>query len=397
MIAQRARAPHVLARALLTALALVVLAPAALVVAAGFLPDEPAIGRFGVFLNASLLLVLALAVLATVLSGLAVALGGRRVTLVLLAGCLLVSAGALVVAYRFASVAAEHGAQIDWLASVRARDPAPAADAHLTYATVDGAPLRAAVWRPRTGEPAPSAGRAALMFVHGGAFVGGGLGERPALFASLAEAGWVVLDVEYRLSPPVRWDQAPGDVLCALAWVPSIAAELEIDPTRVVLMGESAGGSLALLAGYAAGTDRLDPSCPELGPPVIPAGVIAIAPAADLAGIWEDATLVAAERRFPEAYVGGTPDEFPDRYELASPFRLIRADLPPTLLLAGENDHLVRLRRVTSIADRLSAAGADVRLLIVPFVDHGFDGDPNGFGGQLEERVVADFIRRITG
>jgi acetyl esterase/lipase len=76
---------------------------------------------------------------------------------------------------------------------------------------------------------------------------------------------------------------------------------------------------------------------------------------------------------------------------------LIRADLPPTLLVAAENDHLVRLERVTTIADRLSAAGANVRLLIIPFVEHGFDGAPNGFGGQLEMRVVADFVRSVAG
>ena len=82
---------------------------------------------------------------------------------------------------------------------------------------------------------------------------------------------------------------------------------------------------------------------------------------------------------------------------MASPFRLIRPGLPPTLLIARENDHLVLRPRVTGIADALDAAGDDVRMLIVPFADHGFDGQPNGFGAQMEESIVPAFVAEVTG
>lgn len=95
--------------------------------------------------------------------------------------------------------------------------------------------------------------------------------------------------------------------------------------------------------------------------------------------------------------MGGTPSELPDRYTMASPFRLIRAGLPPTLLITGETDHLVLRPRVTSILDALKSAGSEVRLLIVPFAEHGFDGLPNAFGAQVEESIVPAFVSEVAG
>jgi len=151
------------------------------------------------------------------------------------------------------------------------------------------------------------------------------------------------------------------------------------------------------VAGYAAGTDAIASSCPNQGEPVVPAGVLAIAPTADLAGIWEDATIYDGPgRRFPEAYIGGPPTQYPDRYAAASPFRLLRPDLPPTLILTGEIDRLVLVRRSIELADRIRAAGASVELLVAPFAGHGFDGEPNSFGNQLAEGLVPDFVFRVT-
>jgi dipeptidyl aminopeptidase/acylaminoacyl peptidase len=120
--------------------------------------------------------------------------------------------------------------------------------------------------------------------------------------------------------------------------------------------------------------------------------VVGISPAADLEGIWADGTLEIGGRPFPETYVGGPPSEFPDHYEAASPFRYAGPDAPPTLIVAGTIDHLVRPARVISLAERLAAAGVDVRLLMIPYADHGFDGHPNGIGTQVLESVIPAFL-----
>ena len=386
----------VLLRGLLTAISVVILIPVGIVVLGGYFPGLPSVGPFASLINSSLPWLLAAAAVATGLSGLAIVLGGNKAS-VLFAVALAALLGSIGITYRYATVAAAHGASYDLIRAIDGTPPIPAPDQQLVFATVDGADLRADLWLP-PGVSASSAGSLpAVVYVHGGAFIFGTVGTRPLLMGAIRDAGIVAIDVNYRLSPPPRWDQAPADVLCALSWLKTAPELAVVDLAKVVVVGESAGGSLALVAGFAAGTDAIGSSCAHLDPPVVPAGVVALAPAADLAGIWEDATIFGYDgRRFPEAYIGGSPAEYPDRYAAASPFQMLRADLPPTLIVAAEADRMVLLSRVTSIAEQIRAAGSQCEVIVAPFTGHGFDGEPNSFGNQLTEAVVVDFVARVT-
>ena len=383
-------------RALLTAIAVVVLIPPGVAVVGGWFPHLPSIGAFSALVNTGLPWLLVAAAIATGLAGLAVALGGNK-TFVLFVGALAVLLGAVGIVVRYSTFASANGASYDLIRAIGGSPQVPEPHTEVVFATVDGVELHAGLWLPADAPAAPPKSLPAVVFVHGGAFIGGGLGTRPDLLGAISRAGIVGIDIEYRLAPPPRWDQAPGDVLCALGWLPNAPELAIVDPERVVIVGESAGGSLALLAGYGAGTDQLASSCPDQGPPVIPAGVLAMAPAAELRGIWEDATVYEfTGDRFPEAYIGGPPSAFPERYEAAEPFRLLRPDLPPTLILTGETDRMVRLERVTSLAERIREAGSECELLVAPFAGHGFDGEPNSFGAQLSESLVPDFVFRVA-
>ncbi len=386
-------------RAIVTALGFIVLAPTLLIVVGGYLPWLPVVGRFGGLIGPSLPGIAIAASAAAVLSLIAVRMGGEAFTRALATLAIATLVATALIVGQVWSFASGLDAPIDLaraalpVAATRDGD-LPIPDRTEMFPTTDGTQLRAEIWHAAgTSGASGSTGAAGagVVWVHGGGFVGGDLRSRPEFFRFLADSGIAVVDVEYRLSPPPRWDQAGPDVLCALAWVGDHSADLGIDPARIVLVGDSSGGNLALMAAYAPRTAGAYGSCQERAP--VPAGVVAIAPAADLEGIWRDDTIVATGQRFPEAYVGGTPAEYPDRYLAASPISLIRAGVPPTLLITGANDQLVRPERTIALGRLLADAGSTCQILVVPFADHGFDSAPNGFGAQIEEALLPSWIR----
>ena len=389
-------------RAALSAIAVVALVPAALPVAGAFAPQLPIVGRFGLFVIEDLHWIAGFALAALVLSALALGLGGGRATTALLVASAMPVVGIALIGVQLGLLANAHGATFDLGRQVSAVAAVRGPNEHDRYAVNGAEGLFIEIWwahnqPPITAGPAGpiTSGKAgpAVLFFHGGGFWGGNLGSRPALFAALADAGYNVYDAEYRLSPPQRWDQAPIDALCALRYVDGLQFRLGGDPKRVVIIGESAGGNLALMAAYAAGTNEIQTPC---GSGVKPAGVIAISPTIDLAGIWQDGSLSNQGVRFPEAYIGGTPSQFPDRYSAASPIGLVRKDVPPTLVLIAANDHLVHPNRSRAIIDALQQVGAQSELMVVPFADHGFDGAANAFGEQFEETLFPTFIESHT-
>jgi len=391
--------PHLLARAALTSVALLLVAIPGAAVAGGYLAHVPAIAGYGRLLNTDLPWLVFGAGLALGLSVLALRLGGKRFTALLAGLCLGVLVGATWVGVQYAALATNHGAMYDVLRQARTPMQSPRGpDERVVFAAVGGQPLHAEVWRAAKPATPPDANvlRPGVLYVHGGGFNHGSPGIRPHLFATFADAGYAVADIEYRLAPPPRWQEAPADVLCALGWFQRVAPTYGVDPARIVVMGDSAGGNLALIAAYGPGYQSADgglrPSCDVSVAP--PAGVIGVYPTADLVATWGDARELSDEAPFTELYVGGSPAEFPDRYDVASVGRLIRAGLPPTLLVTGANDLVVRVERVRDLATRLRAAGSAVDLVEVPFGDHAFDGPTNGFGMQLEETLLPAFVAR---
>ncbi len=388
-------------RATCTAVAVVILLPTLTIVIGGYLPRLPIVGPFGGLIGPSLPGIMLASLIATILSLVAIGLGGRRISKFVAAIAIVTLVGTTVIVGQVLTLAGRLGATIDIVrAASDAAWPGPTAglapDRITTFPTVDGSVLAAEIWaRPEPQGLTSSANRPGIVFVHGGGFVGGGLRSRPAFFRFLADAGIPVVDVEYRLSPPPRWSDATSDIRCALGWVRGIGTALRIDPAKIVLIGYSAGGNLALMAAYSPRSSTQKSSCDANAP--VPAAVVAIAPAADLRGIWEDGTIIAGGLPFPEAYIGGPPDQYPYRYEAATPSGLLRPGLPPTLLIGGANDQLVFPDHTRALAVQLATASIACNLVMVPFGDHGFDGPPNAYGSQLEESILPAYIGAVTG
>ncbi|MFI6866476.1 alpha/beta hydrolase fold domain-containing protein [Nocardia sp. NPDC050406] len=255
------------------------------------------------------------------------------------------------------------------------------------YNTIDNRELLMDVKLP---PGAPERPRPAVVWVHGGGWAEGDRGEGPKWHRWLNERGYAVFAIDYRLSPPARWDQAPADVKCAIGWVKQHAGEYRVDPARIMVAGGSAGGNLALTGAYS--DSRVPPSCAVTDTAV--AAVAAFYPPTDLITGWRDPVLQPEIRQLIEDYTGGTPAQFPDRYALASPITYVRPGLPPTLLMHGTRDHVVPYGQSVELAERLDAVGVARELLPIPYGEHAYDFAWGDWGSQISRKVFGDFLSR---
>lgn len=107
-------------------------------------------------------------------------------------------------------------------------------------------------------EPSRRSGSGLLLFFHGGGFLYGDLTSHDAPCRLLAEESGVrVLAVEYRVGPEAAFPAAFDDAEAALRWVHENAAELDVDPQRIGVAGDSAGGNLAAYTAIAAARSGL--------------------------------------------------------------------------------------------------------------------------------------------
>lgn len=259
-----------------------------------------------------------------------------------------------------------------------------------TFATVAGQTLNLDVYQPsaQANEPRP-----AVVVVHGGSWSGGDKSDFPRWNWWLTQQGLVVFDVQYRLMPQPNWQTATGDVKCAIGWVKRNAAQYNVDPQRIVLLGRSAGGHLALLAAYTPDESALPPSCDA--PDTSVQAVISFYGPADL--LWgynnpADPDVIDGPgtlRRF----LGGDPQTAADAFRIASPINHVSADTPPTLLLHGGRDQLVGQHHAELLVERLQSANVPHQAVFIPYAQHGFDYHFSGWGSQIAQPVLLRFLQ----
>jgi acetyl esterase/lipase len=112
---------------------------------------------------------------------------------------------------------------------------------------------------------APECLRSALLNIHGGGFVLGNAEINDgANRAAAVEHGCVVVSVDYRLAPETRWPGALEDCYAALCWLHDNAAQMGVDPARIAISGESAGGGHAAALAIYARDNNGPPICFQL-------------------------------------------------------------------------------------------------------------------------------------
>jgi alpha-L-fucosidase 2 len=214
----------------------------------------------------------------------------------------------------------------------------------------------------------------ALIFVHGGGFVGGDKKEYPRdLLEPLMEIGFSTFSINYRLSPKHPFPAAVDDVESAVRYLKQHAADFRIDPERLALLGPSAGGLLVSWAGAACRPENR------------------VAAVVSMFG-EHDLVLRAAEdpcsvdgRAIPRpkggcisgglaAFLGFselTPENEP-KLRQASAVTHVHRDMPPYLLIHGTRDFGVPFEQSVSMQEAMRNAGADCTL--IPIVGGGHGG-----------------------
>lgn len=268
----------------------------------------------------------------------------------------------------------------------------PPPDLSESFTNADGQNLRAAIYRPASRPIAAPV----LVYIHGGGFMTGANTETAADLRWFADRGWVVFSIDYRLftTGNPTWDKAPDDVACGLAWVYANAARFGGDSDRIALLGDSAGGNLAINLAYGAARGSVHSPC---GPVPVPKALVVQYPAVDPIAIYERGYPVPGfePKMLMAGYVGGTPQQFPDRIRAISSETYISDKAPPTLIIEPENDSLVVPDSVYSFVDKARAAGADVEMVRIPFANHVYNQiAANSIGNQARRTTTSAYLAK---
>jgi len=256
--------------------------------------------------------------------------------------------------------------------------------------TDDGATL-ALSWYRRAGTAQPGS---AVLYLHGGGMIYG-MSELGALYdwfarRYVAESNVPMLLVDYRTAPEFPHPVPVEDCFAALVWLTEQADELGVDPARVAVMGDSAGGGLAAAVCLMA-RDR--------GGPAVALQVL-IYPMLDDRTARPDPQLVPFVTWTYDDNITGWQALLGDSVgsdgvtAYAAPARATDLSLlPPTYIDVGDLD-IFRDENIT-YARRLAEAGTPTELHVHPGCPHAFDGmAPNA---AVSRRVIADRVRRLRG
>jgi acetyl esterase len=246
-----------------------------------------------------------------------------------------------------------------WVLGVLAADSSwaqradlPAPTEKRVYKEVAGKPLEIWIWKPADWKKEDQ--RSAVVFYHGGGWLGGSPTAFARQSAKLAERGMVACSVQYRLTsqPGVTVEDCVKDARSAFRWVKAHAGELGIDAAKMVAGGGSAGGHLA---GALVTLNDINDPADDLRISTLPAALVLFNPALKL--------------DFPRARESGVPME---TLLKLSPYHHLVGVHPPTIIFHGDADSTVPIETVQAYAAKVRELGGQAQVMVAAGQAHAY-------------------------
>lgn len=227
--------------------------------------------------------------------------------------------------------------------------------------------------------------RPCLVVVHGGSWKQGNFHEIEHENTYFANVGYQVATISYRLAPKYPSPAQQEDLHSAFKWLRAHATELKIDTTNFVMLGRSAGASIVLTMAYTGHENGVKGVAGFYGAIALP---------------WSyknpDNPWIMDSKKVERDFLGGTPEEVPERYNAESALFHVNSQSPPTFLAHGINDAHVWHVQSVALKRELDKNKVKNYLLTIPWGTHGFEYNLNGPAGQLSMYSLCRFFQSVT-
>lgn len=208
-----------------------------------------------------------------------------------------------------------------------------------------------------------------VVIIHGGAWRAGNRAMHDELARELAARGYVAATISYRFCPQFTFPAQVEDAKCAVRFLRAHAEQYGIDAERIGAIGFSAGAHLAMMLGTLDADAGMEGDGGWAGQSSKVQAVVAFFGPTDLLAEYP-----AESVRLVSDFIGGSIEDKPGAYQLASPIAHVNRGDAPMMLFQGTKDNLVPWTQATSMADALSKAGVTGRVELLIGKAHGWLG-----------------------
>jgi len=236
-------------------------------------------------------------------------------------------------------------------------------------------------YNPTATKPTP-----VVFNIHGGGW-NHGVKEGQGGFAGFFKMGFAVANIEYRLTGQTKAPAAVEDVRAAILYVVQHAKELNIDPNKIVVMGGSAGGHLALMAGLLQNDNRFDGAYKQVKGYTI----AAIIDKYGITDVWDWAYGPNIRSKSATNWLG---DKAKDEVfaKSVSPIYYVKKTSPPTFIVHGDADPTVPYQQSVDLKKKYDEVGCKSEFMTIAGGKHGgFEKDKNT---EMTNAMVA-FIKSL--